>query len=648
MICTSSKPGARPRRTNGAGAGLFAASLFLVVGCRLAAGAARPAAPIPAPAGPVVYTGADQVRSFASGPDGSLWAATAGGVLRWGGSGITATPPRRWTTGDGLASNDIRALLPVAGGGGALVATATGISRIGTGGAVTTRAAPAGTEVRSLLAGGGAGDGEDTTTVATDRGFFRQVSDGGWRPRIAGPAAKDADVWRTTSAPSGTGWAVTGRSLLRLADNQRFPLPPASDDKNAPRAGTVTAFAAGDRGDVWLATTLGLWRFQQGRWQEIALPPNSPASHVGALLPGNGQVVAGLYGDGLYRLAGTGAKRWERLAGATPEPCRFVTALAALPGGRLAVGTAFDGVWDFEPGRAAWNRRAIPHALPSADIYGLAAFDGALWAATFDRGLLRVEPGSGTVTPVTRTAGGLSADWTRGLVVFRNALLVRHATGQVDRLDAGTGGWRPAFAKGDLPRPQVFAMAPDRGGARLLIGGWAGWAATDGGGAWEHHWKDAGLEGQVVTAIAASEDGAVWIGTQKKGLLRYKEGAYRHFHEAHGLTDDWITCIAASPDGRLLVGTYTGGLLEWEPAGGGRFRRVLDPRGFAIRAIGLLPGTRRALAATPLGVYEETDGGAWRLLDPKASGGLEAQAVLAVPQGLWVGTRAGLAFVPGT
>ena len=184
----------------------------------------------------------------------------------------------------------------------------------------------------------------------------------------------------------------------------------------------------------------------------------------------------------------------------------------------------------------------------------------------------------------------------------------------------------------------VSALAT--GDGRLLIGGWAGWSAWD-GRVWGHHDKDPELAGQVVTAIAARADG-VWIGTQKQGLFRYAQGRYTHFFEAQGLTDDWITCLSATP-ARLMVGTYTGGLLEWD---GARFCVRFRPGKYAIRAVCLRPGGSRALAATPLGVYQEGTSG-WAPLDPRFCGGPETQALLALPSGLWIGSRTGLAYWPG-
>ena len=302
--------------------------------------------------------------------------------------------------------------------------------------------------------------------------------------------------------------------------------------------------------------------------------------------------------------------------------------MLATPAGLLAGGDA-DGVW--RQHGDAWTALPMPPALPSADIYAVCSFHAAIWASTFDQGLLTYT--GGRWRRLT-TADGLRTDSPRDLVVFHDALYVRHTTGEVDRFDGVT--WQPAFTKAQLPRPEVYSMCSDD--RRLFVGVWAGWAATD-GTAWEYHFHEPLLAKQVVTALASGGD-AVWVGTQQAGLFAFRGTAVTQYHEAHGLTDDWITHLTAA-EGRLLVGTYTGGVLEWTGAG---FTPRMTPQGFAVRDI-VIPHGGGAIVATPLGVYME-DGKDWRLVNPAKYGGLETQTLYLVPGGLWVGSRAALARLP--
>ncbi len=586
----------------GTSRGGFLLLLLLFTGCHRAVPLPDAVAgSVPAPPAAALYTAVGAIHALVSGPDGTLWAATAGGVVCW----RPGQPPVRWTAADGLTGSEVRVVEPT--GVGALAATETGLAQLTVPGQINAERAPASQELRCLLT-----RREGTQWLGTSQGVYVRKNHV-WRLRFPGEA------WRMASERTQS-WAITAAGLRRLGDGKLFPLPVAREN-----LGPVTAFAA-ESGGVYLATALGLWQWENGRWHALSLPDGSPASHVSALSVQGKILYAGLYGDGVYQWQ---AGLWRRLPN-QPLALGRVTALAPIPGG-VAVGTRADGVWDWTNGK--WKARALPNALPSGDIYTLATYRGALWAGTFDSGLLRIDSQGQKV--VTR-ADGLRADAPRVLTVFGDCLYVRHTTGQVDCTSDGQT-WRPAFTHRELPRSLVSALATD--GQRLYVGGWASWSAWD-GQRWEHHDKDPELAGQVVTAIAA-RPGEVWIGTQKQGLFRYASGRYTHFFEVQGLTDDWITCLCVTPV-RVLVGTYTGGLLEWNGRG---FAVRMRPKTYAVRAVCLRPRDRCALAATPLGVFQE-DASGWHLLALKRCGGSETQALLPLPSGLWIGSRTGLAYWP--
>lgn len=542
-----------------------------------------------------LYTACAQVTDIAVAVDGAIWAATKGGVLCWKPGETTA---RQWTTANGLAGNEWRGVAPAADGMLAIGAQALG--RIAPSGIVTDEGrAWKDQELRCLLAM------PEGCWVGSNKGAYLRTPTGITK-HFGG------DVRRFARGGAG-GWAVTSDSLIRLGDGQHWPLPDVT--------GNVTALVA-TADTVYYATAFGLWTFTQEAWRELPLPAGG-GSHVSALVLRDGQLTAALYGDGLYTLWG---QRWVREA--TPAQLQRVTALVARPDG-LVAGTWGDGVWAWRGTR--WIPCALPPSLPSADIYAIAAYHDAMWISTFDQGLLRLQ--GGTWQRYT-TANGLSTNAPRDLLVYHGALYIRHTTGEVDRLDAA--GCRRVFGKRELPREEVYAMATD--GDRLYLGTWAGWAVTD-GTRWEYHFHETALRKQVVTAIAAG-GGTTWIGTQQAGLFAYRDGVLTVYHEAHGLTDDWVTRIAIG-GGRVLIGTYTGGLLA---ATAKRLTPVLHTQGFAVRSIVFLTDGRPVIA-TPLGVYRE-EGGAWHLLDPAQYGGLESQALCAVPAGLWVGSRTALSLLP--
>ncbi|MEO6326545.1 MAG: two-component regulator propeller domain-containing protein [Thermoanaerobaculia bacterium] len=62
------------------------------------------------------------------------------------------------------------------------------------------------------------------------------------------------------------------------------------------------------------------------------------------------------------------------------------------------------------------------------------------------------------------------------------------------------------------------------------------------------------LAGQLVTGLARTADGALWIGTRELGLFRLKEGRLSDEGVALGLARTWISAVAADRDGSLWIG----------------------------------------------------------------------------------------------
>ncbi len=61
--------------------------------------------------------------------------------------------------------------------------------------------------------------------------------------------------------------------------------------------------------------------------------------------------------------------------------------------------------------------------------------------------------------------------------------------------------------------------------------------------------------------------GALWIGTEDGGLMRYRDGAFTAFTTADGLPDNWVREIQTDSHGKLLVTTQSG-IGQWRD---GRF-----------------------------------------------------------------------------
>ncbi len=66
------------------------------------------------------------------------------------------------------------------------------------------------------------------------------------------------------------------------------------------------------------------------------------------------------------------------------------------------------------------------------------------------------------------------------------------------------------------------------------------------------------IQSAFITALAESPDGTLWIGTQDGGLTAYKEGQFQLINWKSGLASDAVRCLLVSRDGTLWVGTTNG------------------------------------------------------------------------------------------
>jgi diguanylate cyclase (GGDEF)-like protein len=79
--------------------------------------------------------------------------------------------------------------------------------------------------------------------------------------------------------------------------------------------------------------------------------------------------------------------------------------------------------------------------------------------------------------------------------------------------------------------------------------------------------SDEGLPNPVISAMAQTDDGFLWFGTEG-GLARWDGYRFRIYRPVVGdagtLPDSWITALHAWPRGRLWVGTSSGGLARYD------------------------------------------------------------------------------------
>jgi photosystem II stability/assembly factor-like uncharacterized protein len=270
--------------------------------------------------------------------------------------------------------------------------------------------------------------------------------------------------------------------------------------------------------DAFLGTTSGVLRLQDGALEPVGLDGHN----VTALHASDGALLAGTYGDGLFR-SGDRGRTWERVeAGLTASTFRFVSAeLAGTEPARVYRSSddgrsweELDGITRI-PGHEQWFLPYSPRAgaarnahvsgdrmLVAAEVAGLLRSDdgGRSWVCEpvagdedihhvtghpDDRDLLYVSLGTASLTRPGGRHGGIArsrdggrtwekveTDYTRATIVppARPDLLLAGPASRVGRggrivvsVDGGDT-WEPAARGIDVPMPDMvewFVAAPD-------------------------------------------------------------------------------------------------------------------------------------------------------------------------------------------
>jgi signal transduction histidine kinase/streptogramin lyase len=559
------------------------------------------------------------VLALATGSDGRLWIGTERGAFVREASGPREVPLTAGQPITGIfAARDGRVWLASRRG---RIYSASADLRVEVVGPETARllrrADGTDLELASLAHGG-------SRVVVGSRGRGLLALDGAGVREIKDPLRP---FFVNAMAPSRAGFVFgadtnpSGRGLFTLEDDRMRPLDV--------QTGPVAALALGEREDIWAGTRdRGLFHVRAG----LPLEQFTLEGTGGGLLSNRVHAVL-VDRDGVVWV-GTdrGACRYDPNA---PRPIRlgespdsnFVHALFASPDGRIWAGTqrglyvlaSPDGPWRVEPdlehravhsigttsdgrllvGSAGGLQIAQPggadgwQAVPRSDgqddevasVRAIREFRGAVYLATFGRGLERLDDGGRTLVWPTASESGGALQEVVSLAVVGDALWIGTA-------QAGT-----------------FELAGDRVSTNELLSelGTLRVAADDhSGGTWIgtsrglFRLDKAGvqpiLEGEDVRGLVADAGGrlSVWCATARSALLNVTLNQNRSVIRSrvdgeNGLPSQSVFAIL-SVGGRLLLGTNRG-LVEYDPGRGApsvRIVRVLGRRPYTPEEWGSL------------------------------------------------------------
>ena len=536
------------------------------------------------------------VVGIAQMPDGFLWVATQGGLVRFDGSRFTDfTPITEVGISSGLLHGltvDRRGRLWVAKDGGVIATVENGRTT-----AVTLRR--------------GSANARAVTPVEDGEGNL-------WAAYPSAPS-RLVRIRQGTVSYFGADEGLPPGSFLQLACDAKGQLWFATGDKigvfrsgNFLVLGTVPGLqclAAASGGGVWVGAGARVLKFEEGQGEQLLgeLPAQRPNVNVSVIFEDrSGRLWVGSSGQGLFR---------REAGGFVPAPVSRgeILSLADDREGNIWVGTRGGGLSRLRP--SVVESQEIASGLPFEAVRSVCqANDGTLWAVARSGVVARhqglgwsvlsatngwnikdamsvvPEPGGGVwigthydglllwrekVMASVTMKDGLAGNFARSLLSATNGdLWIGTASAEgLHRLRAGK------LQSFELPAGSglLRAMALDPSGT-LWAGTAGGLLVRVTGDRLVDETAGAVPRLQTIRCLHATVDGSLWIGYGGSGVGRWKEGRFTQFRAEQGISDDYISQIHHDSEGRLWFAGNKGVFYvpekEFDEQTAGRIARV--------------------------------------------------------------------------
>jgi signal transduction histidine kinase/ligand-binding sensor domain-containing protein len=515
-----------------------AAAACLAAGATLAARAHASGDSSPSEQRVTTWTIADglpqgTINALAQTPDGALWIATFGGLVRFDGIEFRTYDLDALA---GLATNRLTGLA-VDPEGGLWVLTQAGELVHLRGDEVTevVRADPeGGVDALAVMV-----DNADVVWVRQSSGALSRRENGTWTTpvgRIGGSsyrgmcASADGTVW-TSNGDLLTATDAAGSVLHRLT------------------APTAVLAVENERGDgPWLGTNQGLARVRAGSIESIAIePPIDP--HIRCILSDDGDGLWIGTEDGAAHVRPRGAgEPW--IADCIPAlPARFqVRSMLRDREGNLWLGSPEIGLARITPFR-------VVHRAGERGINPVCALvddgEGGAWIGSEHDGLLR-RTRDAVLVPVALCDAPARKMPIDALLRDRQGRVWAARADQVFRSSAFT--FVPV-ARLPHAETRVAAMVED-GAGRVWIG-------TNESELLELGPDDALVRTWPVPAtigsLSVAPDGSIWIGS-KGEVLHFSAGRFERIGSSSGVPGDDVRDVVTQSDGAVWLASYGGGL----------------------------------------------------------------------------------------
>lgn len=462
--------------------------------------------------------------------DGYLWIGTQSGLSRFDGVHFVNFTPRNTPALPGPVVNALRAdpqgRLWIGTYKGLAVHHDQAFQRIATPGGVDLG-------VHAIIS-----PEPEAVWVATDQGVY-EVEDDRLVLRLATPKTAQTLLW------SGDTLWIGSEGGVYVNDSQGLRFEPLGGAE-----GAVVDVLAWSQKQLWAATSAGLYRRVNGRWQAFSMGSLGSAPITMLLEDHDGNLWVGAH-RGLARIRDG---RLVEMLRADQDPIipDYYSALEDREG-NLWLGSRSDGIARLWNG---WTERfSKPDGLHSSIVWSIApAGDGTLWVGTDDG--------------VSQFREGRFTQRIPGDALPRPAAYTLLAEGP--DLWIGTRGGLALWRHGKLTQPDAYAalsnqqvrgLLRDRDGV-LWIASSAG-LFRNRGTALERVVSADGSGPEALRTLLQRQDGSIVAGGPD-GLHEYRDGVLRKLpipNSAGGDVD--VTSLLELPGGELLVGNLSQRLLSY-------------------------------------------------------------------------------------
>jgi ligand-binding sensor domain-containing protein len=356
--------------------------------------------------------------------------------------------------------------------------------------------------------------------------------------------------WRNLGMPTTTRLVATPRRAggLWFAREARLRVITADGNRSVAadfpwrNQSRVTRMLEDRSGRLWIGTeSQGLFCYAAGQFKQVV-----PMANVTSCLleDSQGNIWAGTVGRGVVRLRPRHLFVQD-LRGGLPN--EFVRSLAQDRDGRVWLVTNDGGLGWWQNG--AWRSLDRADGWPRLDAYCVyPAKDGGVWISTVKRSLWRWADGRFSEVDL---GPGRPKEPAVDLMEDRQGRLWMVTDNSGLYCLSGTNLAAYTTSSG-LPSERMRRVIQDEAGD-IWAGDWQGGIARFAEGKWQIARQSSSHRDLVRSLITA--EGALWIGTEASGLLRFKHGRTDSLSVEQGLPDNCLQQLLADGHGSLWAAT---------------------------------------------------------------------------------------------